>query len=394
MTAPKELVLLLSFASAELGGYDVLLTKKAVAGIERYAQLWQGPVRAVLQPGAGSSGNLDDVIVDRRSLPFEVSVVQLGSEAMRRTFQDASLVLGGADYRFNGSAAHCRKLGVPYVFNSEYSLRTRWQIAKAERTSTVRYARRLLWEWQQERAFVREVGLASGAQCNGTPTYDAYAPHARSALLYFDTRTERAMLSNPERVEQKAARRKGGGPLRLLFSGRLSPMKGADDLPAVARALAARGVDFELDICGAGPSESAMRAEVQRAGLAERVRFRGVLDFQNELTPLVRDEIDLFVCCHRQGDPSCTYLETMASGVPIVGYDNEAFSGLMGRVDAGWLVPMDATERVAGAIADLATDAGKDALTRKSLRALEFASQHTFESTFERRIEHFRELLR
>lgn len=30
----------------------------------------------------------------------------------------------------------------------------------------------------------------------------------------------------------------------------------------------------------------------------------------------------LFVCCHVQGDPSCAYLETFGSGLPIVGYAN------------------------------------------------------------------------
>jgi colanic acid/amylovoran biosynthesis glycosyltransferase len=392
MTASQELVLLLSFSSAELGPHDVLLTKKAIAGLERYAQLWPGPVRAVLEPGASGSGNLDEVVVDRRTLPFEVSVVPMGSPAMRAILRNAGMVLGGADYRFNGSAAYCRNHGVPYVFNSENTLRTRWQIAKAERKDMLRYARRLLWELQQERAFLQEVKLASGAQCNGTPSFEAYAGHAKSALLYFDTRTERHMLATAEQVQRKAQRRSEGGPLRLLFSGRLSHIKGADALPRVARALALRGVDFELDICGAGPCEAQMREDVVRFGLAPRVRFRGVLDFQTELAPLVREEIDLFVCCHRQGDPSCTYLETLACGVPIAGYANEACAGLMKRVDAGVLAPIDETEPLAQAIASLWDEQGKDALLKKSRQALEFASEHTFESTFARRIEHFREL--
>ena len=79
MTASQELVLLLSFSSAELGPQHIRLTKKAIAGLERYAQLWHGPVRAILEPGAETSGNLDEVVVDRRTLPFEVSVLPMGS---------------------------------------------------------------------------------------------------------------------------------------------------------------------------------------------------------------------------------------------------------------------------------------------------------------------------
>jgi colanic acid/amylovoran biosynthesis glycosyltransferase len=394
MTASRELVLLLSLTSAELGPHEIKLTKKAIAGLERYAGLWHGSVRVVMDPSAGDSGNLDDVVVDRRTLPFAVNVLPLGSQAVRDSLKSAALVVGCADHRLNGSAAFCREHGVPYVFNSEYTLKTRWQIAKAERSDTLRYTRRLLWEWQQERAFLREVKLASGAQCNGTPTFDAYEQHAKSALLYFDTRSELDMLATPEQVVSKAARRRKGGPLRLLFSGRLSAMKGADDLPAVARALAKRGVDFEFDICGAGPCEADMRAAVAKDGLTSRVRFRGVLDFHRELVPMVSNEIDLFVCCHRQGDPSCTYLETMGSGVPIAGYANEAFAGLLRRVDVGWQVPIDDAGALADAVARLAHDGGADELTLKSERALAFARLHTFEATFERRIEHFRELAR
>ena len=69
-------------------------------------------------------------------------------------------------------------------------------------------------------------------------------------------------------------------------------------------------------------------------------------------------------------------------------------AGLVKRVDAGWIVPIDDAEGLAKSIARLVHDGGADELTRKSERALAFAKLHTFESTFERRIEHFRELAR
>lgn len=39
--------------------------------------------------------------------------------------------------------------------------------------------------------------------------------------------------------------------------------------------------------------------------------------------------------CHRQGDPSCTYLETYACGMPIVGYNNQAHQGILASNNAG-----------------------------------------------------------
>jgi glycosyltransferase involved in cell wall biosynthesis len=137
-----------------------------------------------------------------------------------------------------------------------------------------------------------------------------------------------------------------------------------------------------------------MRREVEREGLTDCVTFRGILDFETELAPLVRDEVDLFVCCHRQGDPSCTYLETFACGVPIAGYANEAFSGLLERVCAGVSVPIGDVHGLADAIARLARPDAHGSLEAMGQSALDFARQHTFESTFERRVEHFRSVAR
>ncbi|HSC87657.1 MAG TPA: glycosyltransferase [Polyangiaceae bacterium] len=394
MPTSRELVVLLSLPSIERGS-TVRLTKKLVSGLERYLEYWDGPVRAVMPPADDqrTSGNLDEVFLERASLPFSVDVVPLGSPRMDDTIREAGLVLGGADYRLTGVAARCRTRRVPYVFNSEYSLRTRWQVARADRKNPLKLARSMWWEWRLEERFRREVRDSAGVQCNGTPTFDAYASLSRSPLLYFDTRTDDAMLSTNEQLERKLAhRRQLGGPLRLAFSGRLNAMKGADDLPLVARELARRGVDFTLDICGDGPSRPAMEAAVQRHSLQSRVRFRGVLDFASELVPRVRDEVDLFVCCHKQGDPSCTYLETFACGVPIAGYDNEAFAGLMQRVPAGISTPLGDPVALASAIAGWALPNEQERLDGASRAALEFARQHTFSSTFRRRIAHLREL--
>ncbi len=112
----------------------------------------------------------------------------------------------------------------------------------------------------------------------------------------------RAKLS--QRLESFAA----GRPIRLAFSGRLIAMKGADHLPRIAAELRRLGVPFEMTICGDGDLRPKIATEVARAGLDACVKLPGVLDFAQQLTPLLQDEIDLFVCPHRQGDPSCTYL--------------------------------------------------------------------------------------
>jgi colanic acid/amylovoran biosynthesis glycosyltransferase len=70
-------------------------------------------------------------------------------------------------------------------------------------------------------------------------------------------------------------RQSSDGRVRILTVGRLSEEKGLGDaIAAVARALDA-GIALEYRIIGAGPLEAALRDQIQRLGVADRVRLTG-----------------------------------------------------------------------------------------------------------------------
>jgi glycosyltransferase involved in cell wall biosynthesis len=179
-------------------------------------------------------------------------------------------------------------------------------------------------------------------------------------------------------------------PLRLGFSGRLVTMKGADHLVEVAARLQARGVCCEWTIFGTGELEASMREQVQRAGLGARFRIAGAVDFDTGLIPAIQASCDLYVMLHRQSDPSCTYLETLACGIPIVGYGNRALAGLLRLADVGEHVPMNDIDGVVDALTRL--DADRPAVARMSRAARAFARGHAFEDTFGRRVDHLQQL--
>ena len=145
-----------------------------------------------------------------------------------------------------------------------------------------------------------------------------------------------------------------GKKLRLTFSGRLSLMKGVDDLLNVAQHLR-KMLDgwFHLSICGEGEYASQLHKDIRANELENFVTMRGTMDFKTQLVPFVTNETDIFVCCHRQGDPSCTYLETMACGVPIVGYANDAWEQLSHHSNSGWVTKLGDPEMLAYKIASL-----------------------------------------
>jgi colanic acid/amylovoran biosynthesis glycosyltransferase len=387
----KPLVILPSIGVIPHPDGQITITRKFLDGVAEIAKHWDGPVEVVLPPLAAATDNLDSVRVDPREFGISIKVIPFDDDTrITQELAGAGIVLASVYYKLNNAAVWCGKVHVPCVYVSEYTLRTRLQILDAEVANPLRRARRRLWEYGQERRIKAALRRSAGVQCNGTPTFDAYQPICPDALLYFDGRVERGMLISPEALERRLEYLRTGRPLRLAFSGRLIRMKGADHLPLVAQELERRQVPFEMTICGDGALAESMRQQIRSLGLDECVRMRGVLDFASELLPFVKEEVDAFVCCHRQGDPSCTYIETMSCGVPVIGYENEALAGILRRTPVGSGVPMDDLSALADTIARLNVD--RESLAAMSRRALEFAAENTFEATFRKRIEHLRGL--
>jgi glycosyltransferase involved in cell wall biosynthesis len=379
-----NLVVVSPLKYVQRGNNRILLTRKFLDGMALYKEYWKGPLTLLCEPSDRASDNLDNCEVDLDRAPFRLIPADLRSDAHAQPLPPQSLVL--AAIQFTRCSRWAREAGVPCVYVTEYSLRTRLQIVGEERPPVAKKVWRSWRELRLESAQRKALSLADGVQCNGIPTYNEYRSLTDRPLLFFDTRVEASQLATPVQVLQRWGRFIRDRKLRLVFSGRLHPMKGVQHLPVIASHLKRMGVPFELSICGDGELLPELRASVAELGVADCVTFRGTLDFKSQLLPFVTEEADLFVCCHPQGDPSCTYLETMACGVPIVGYANEAFQGLAELSGAGWATPLNRPMDLADRIATIY--ANPDGLLKASKRSLEFAREHTFEKTFRRRIDH------
>jgi glycosyltransferase involved in cell wall biosynthesis len=305
---------------------------------------------------------------------------------MADKLRGAAVVLANLDHSQSGIAQLCATAKVPCVYVSENSLATRRQMVRVSTHNPLVRLRRNIWTTRLEHRLRRAVKCAAGVQCNGTPTYEAYRSINANPLLFFDSRVTGEMLAPDDVLEKRVEKLLAGEPLRLAFSGRLVDIKGVDHLPRVAAALRLRGVPFVMEIYGGGELEPHLRKMIAEMGLQRHVRLCGVADFANELVPAISSGADLFVCCHRQGDPSCTYLETMSCGTPIVGYDNEAFRGVAWQSGVGWTTPMDDPKALAERVARL--DGDRPALAAAARAAKAFAARHTFEETMRRRVGH------
>lgn len=364
-----------------------MLPTKLVSGMRLYAERWPGRVVLGLPGGDTLSDALDNAPWDPAMLPFGLLRLSFADLAARgHPILDNATVLAMLHHDLHGLAQLCRQQNARLVVNTELTLNTQLQIARASQPLGPGLLKAVVWLLLNHRRALREIGLAHGLQCNGTPTFDAFAHRNPHPLLYLDNRTTRDMLATPQHQADRARRIAERGRLRLLFSGRLHPIKGAHHLLPMAEHLRRMGVDFELVIAGDGPLRPELERQIQQRGLHPQVQCLGALDFATELMPLLRETVDLFVCPHLQGDPSCTYLETLSGGVPIAGYPNEAWQGLQRRSQAGVVCRGSQPQALAEAVAALLST--PDRLTDLSTRALAFAASHLFETEFDARISH------
>jgi colanic acid/amylovoran biosynthesis glycosyltransferase len=385
------LAILPGLKAKKISDDQIIITQKFLDGILEYQKYWPGSIVVFLEEEPDISDQLDNISVNTKEISFQIFIENLETLQENERFREASIVLGSVCDRQNHISRICKSNQIFCVYITENSLKTRIQVINSIAKNIIVRIRKYIWEISQELNQRYSIALADGIQCNGTPTYEAYQTINPHPFLYFDSRITEQMLINETELAQRISKCAGHSPLNLLFSGRLVQIKGADHLILVAQQLKKLGVEFKFFICGDGSLKGLMQQQIQDSQLSDSVKMLGALDFKSQLIPFVKENIDLFVCCHRQGDPSCTYLETMSCGVPIVGYANEAFAGVVKYAQAGWLVPMNRPDSLAQKILEL--DKNREKIVSESYKSLAFSRLHTFEKTFEKRIDHLKKIV-
>lgn len=371
-------------ATREAGAWT--FDEKAIAGLHLYQKFWPGRVRCLFREG--SRGELNFArSYDTEQLPFEIHVLPANSSVPDELIADAAVVLASGDNWLDLPIANQGlRLDVPVCFVIEYILETRLQILALSDAPLFAKAKSLLWHLKTERQRRRAFSASSGIQSNGIPAAQAYRGLTSNMMTFFDSRLAEDQMATEDEIMAKQRWIMSGKPLRLAFTGRLEKMKGADEVLGVAFLLNDIGLAFTLDIYGGGSLAPQMRTILAAAGesLRQSVRIHEPINFNRDLVPRLREKIDLFLCCHRQSDPSCTYLETLGCGVPILGYRNRALGGLLSLADVGWITRPEVKADVVKKIITL--DQNRFELANKVRNARNFARKHSFEVSFERRV--------
>jgi colanic acid/amylovoran biosynthesis glycosyltransferase len=366
-------------AKVESGVLNV--DRKFHVGMLNYAKAIRSPL-VTIHPANEGESIMDPVQIPITELPYQVMIIKMDRGArplltevsrLEEVISKCKLVYGGGF----GTQAMATRAGIGYISILEYDLQTQMTVATADIKNPVRRGIRLV---RTARSYLGQVSVMRGAHslhCNGYPIYDVAQRYNSNTLMYLDSRMSEEMVIPEGALEARLNGRKR--PLKLLFSGRYERMKGTIDAVSVVAECLRRGLDVEMHFYGQG----SLKAQMQRvaSGFPGKIFIHDAIRY-TELVRLSR-EFDLFVCCHIQSDPSCTYLESFGAGLPIVGYANRMWKRLQQASGAGRASPMGRPGAVCDDIAELI--ANPSSLDTMSRNAREFAIAHCYEREFAKR---------
>lgn len=157
-----------------------------------------------------------------------------------------------------------------------------------------------------------------------------------------------------------AQRNETSSALTVVCTGTLYEVKGHAYLIEACRLLDTQGVDFVCHLIGDGPLREQLVRQVEEAGLAGKVVFRGQLTREQIAEQLA--ESDVLVtpsvptqCGRREGIP-VVLMEAMATGLPVVASAISGIPELVANGRNGLLVPPRDSEAIARALLRLRDD--------------------------------------
>jgi len=382
----KQLLIVIPSVPVWVDNENLIFDRKFYDGMILFVKYWIGSLQCIVSITKSSMPDFGLIIKKEIELPFQCIFLNEKEKVAINHIENAAIILASGD-SFNQLhiSKLCNKLNIKCVYSIENILKTRYQIVSLSTTKLIIKLRRYLYLWRQEKRRLNAFSLADGLQMNGLPAFEEYEEF-KNKLLYYDTRVNKDLIIKDEELKSRNAYLLQDKPLRLAFSGRLIAIKGVDHLLELALLLRKKKIKFQFKIYGTGKMEDEMKDFIDKNELNNVVNMVGSVDFKEVLIPSLKEEIDLFVCLHRQSDPSCTYLETLSCGIPIVGYTNKAFSGLLEQSDIGWGAKMNDITKIAGIIDGL--NSNRQEIIEKSNKSVKFAQPNDFDTTFKNRVNH------
>jgi glycosyltransferase involved in cell wall biosynthesis len=208
--------------------------------------------------------------------------------------------------------------------------------------------RRWRWRWERlaGRWADRHVAVSEGVAAFAQETVGL----RREKIVVIPNGVEVASTASPADLVGLGL---SPGRRAITFVGRLDKQKGIDWLIEQSPRLLAKLPMHELLVVGTGPLGAAIRAEVERFGLAARVHLAG---WRNDI-PAILAASDLIVAPSLWEGMSNVVLEAMAAGRPVVAFEVEGMSEAIGDARIPQIVSVNDRAGFIDRVAEIAADA-------------------------------------
>lgn len=191
----------------------------------------------------------------------------------------------------------------------------------------------------------------------GQDSLKAYADHSTNPHCVYDVHTQFTDLISAAALEEKAARALSGKPLKVLYVGRATEIKGPLDWVDTVTKTVQAGVPLQAKWIGDGPLLEDMKQSISTLEMETHIELPGVSSDRAAILAEMRDA-DLFVYCHKtQGSPRCL-IEALVSGAPIIGYQSSYSDDLVNQNGGGVGTPLNDPAALSATIQDLHENRG------------------------------------
>lgn len=168
--------------------------------------------------------------------------------------------------------------------------------------------------------------------------------------------------------------------LRILFLGRLHPVKGLPLLMEAVSMLAAGAVDCELHLVGDGEAAyvAALRRTAFQLGIEDKVIFHGFLSGDEKFQTALQADVGILPSLQESFGIAC--LEMMALGLPVVVSDRVALAPDITATGAGSVFPAGDARAAADRLAAFQDEQFRQ---QKARRAAEWVKREFSKARFE-----------
>ncbi len=201
---------------------------------------------------------------------------------------------------------------------------------------------------------------------HGKQTFDTYAPYSRNPQIVHNIHVGRDAHITDAAFAAKLDSA-ASDPLRIVYAGRATAMKGPLHWAQILGELAAADIGFEAHWLGDGPQLDDLRQQLQSHGLSDRVTLHGFVNDAEQVAGHLR-RAHIFLFCHTTPESPRCLIESLIAGTPIVGYDGAYAADLISKHGGGYLAPIGDTAGLAQKLITLATDRDQLQQLMKSAR--------------------------